>query len=326
MRSRIHNILEITDPGDLVSRIFSMSVVVLILINIICIVLESVASIEEKYRGLFLTIEIGSTLIFATEYVLRLWSCVEKKDEDGVVRSNFSVRIRYASTPLAIIDLLAFLPSLLQLIFPGIDLRFLRVLRLLRVFKLTRYFTSFELLLTVLHEERKNLGGIFVIMIVILILAASALYIAERDVQPDKFGSIPQAMWWAIAALTTVGYGDVYPISSLGQILGSLVTVLGIGMVALPSGILASAFSEQMRRKRESLQVVIDDALGDGNIDRKELLMIRNVGQNLGLADEQVEELVKHSREIFEIEHTTDEKNEGKGQSTPKPNDSEIPK
>ena len=133
-------------------------------------------------------------------------------------------------------------------------------------------------------------------------------------------------MWWAIAALTTVGYGDVYPISSLGQILGSLVTVLGIGMVALPSGILASAFSEQMRRKRESLQVVIDDALGDGNIDRKELLMIRNVGQNLGLADEQVEELVKHSREIFEIEHTTEEKNEGKGQSTPKPNDSEIPK
>ena len=309
MRSRIHNILEITDPEDLVSRIFSISVVALILINIVCIVLESVASIEEKYRNIFLTIEIGSTLIFATEYALRLWSCVEKKDEDGIVRSNFSIRIRYASTPLAIVDLLAFLPSLLQLIFPGIDLRFLRVLRLLRVFKLTRYFASFELLLTVLHEERKNLGGIFVIMIVILILAASALYIAERDIQPDKFGSIPQAMWWAIAALTTVGYGDVYPISSLGQILGSLVTVLGIGMVALPSGILASAFSEQMRRKRESLQVFIDDALEDGNIDRQELQMIREAGQKVGLPEEQIEELVKHSREIFEIEHITDKKN-----------------
>ena len=228
------------------------------------------------------------TLIFATEYALRLWSCVEKKDEGGIVRSNFSIRIRYASTPLAIVDLLAFLPSLLQLIFPGLDLRFLRVLRLLRVFKLTRYFASFELLLTVLHEERKNLGGIFVIMIVILILAASALYIAERDIQPDKFGSIPQAMWWAIAALTTVGYGDVYPISSLGQILGSLVTVLGIGMVALPSGILASAFSEQMRRKRESLQVFIDDALEDGNIDRQELQMIREIGQKVGLPKEQM--------------------------------------
>ena len=309
MRSRIHNILEITDPEDLVSRIFSISVVALILINIVCIVLESVASIEEQYRNVFLTIEMGSTLIFATEYALRLWSCVEKKDEEGIVRSNFSIRIRYASTPLAIVDLLAFLPSLLQLIFPGIDLRFLRVLRLLRVFKLTRYFASFELLLTVLHEERKNLGGIFVIMIVILILAASALYIAERDIQPDKFGSIPQAMWWAIAALTTVGYGDVYPISSLGQILGSLVTVLGIGMVALPSGILASAFSEQMRRKRESLQVFIDDALEDGNIDRQELQMIREVGQKVGLREEQIEELVKHSREIFEIEHITDKKN-----------------
>ena len=308
MRSRIHNILEITDPEDLVSRIFSISVVALILINIVCIVLESVASIEEQYRNIFLTIEMGSTLIFATEYALRLWSCVEKKDEGGIVRSNFSIRIRYASTPLAIVDLLAFLPSLLQLIFPGLDLRFLRVLRLLRVFKLTRYFASFELLLTVLHEERKNLGGIFVIMIVILILAASALYIAERDIQPDKFGSIPQAMWWAIAALTTVGYGDVYPISSLGQILGSLVTVLGIGMVALPSGILASAFSEQMRRKRESLQVFIDDALEDGNIDRQELQMIREIGQKVGLPKEQIEELVKHSREIFEIEHITDKK------------------
>ena len=131
MRSRIHNILEITDPEDLVSRIFSISVVALILINIVCIVLESVASIEEQYRNIFLTIEMGSTLIFATEYALRLWSCVEKKDEEGIVRSNFSIRIRYASTPLAIVDLLAFLPSLLQLIFPGIDLRFLRVLRFL---------------------------------------------------------------------------------------------------------------------------------------------------------------------------------------------------
>ncbi|MBA57634.1 MAG: Ion transport protein [Gammaproteobacteria bacterium] len=322
MRSRIHNILEITNPDDLISRIFSVSVVALILINIICIVLESVASIEQQYRELFLAIEIGSTIIFATEYVLRLWSCVEKEDEEGISRSNFSIRIRYATTPLAIVDLLAFLPSLLQIIFPGIDLRFLRVLRLLRVFKLTRYFSSFELLLTVLHEERKNLGGIFVIMIVILILAASALYIVERDVQPDKFGSIPQAMWWAIAALTTVGYGDVYPQSSLGQILGSLVTVLGIGMVALPSGILASAFSEQMRRKRESLQVMIDDALEDGNIDRRELLMIRDVGHNLGLAEEQIEELVKHSREIFEIESISEEKNElaGNMKKQSKPN------
>jgi voltage-gated potassium channel len=138
---------------------------------------------------------------------------------------------------------------------------------------------------------------------VVLTLAASALYMVEREIQPDKFGSIPQAMWWAIAALTTVGYGDVYPLSAAGQILGSLVTVVGIGMVALPSGILASAFSEQMRRKRESLQLVIDDALEDGNIDHTELRSIRNLGHSLGLSDEQVVDLVRHSRKLFELEH-----------------------
>lgn len=255
--------------------------------------------LERQYRELFLFIEISSTLVFATEYLMRLWSCVESNQKIGASASNSKKRLKYVLSPMAIVDLVAFLPSLLQVLFPGIDLRFLRILRLLRVFKLTRYFSTFELLFNVLHEERKNLAGIFVILIVILVMAASALYLVERDVQPDKFGSIPEAMWWAIAALTTVGYGDVYPQSYLGQVLGSLVTILGIGMVALPSGILASAFSEQMRRKRESLQWVIDDAMEDGEIDSRELNLIRNMGDQLGLSEEQIEDLVEHSRHIL---------------------------
>ena len=298
MRNRDHDILEMTDPEDFISRSFSLFIISLISINIICIVLESIPELDLRYRDLFFTIEIVSTIIFALEYSLRFWSCVESKTENS---QPIRTRIRYALSPLAIVDLLAFLPSILQLLFPGIDLRFLRVLRLLRVFKLTRYFTSFELLLNVLYEERKNLAGIFVLLLVILTLAASALYLVERDIQPDKFGSIPQAMWWAIAALTTVGYGDVYPLSGPGQILGSLVTIVGIGMVALPSGILASAFSEQMRRKRESLQLVIDDALVDGNIDDKEHNSIRETGASLGLSDEQIVDLVRHSSTIVEL-------------------------
>ena len=270
-----------------------------ILINVVCIVLESMEELERHYRELFLFIEISSTLIFATEYLMRLWSCVESRQKIDANASHSKKRLKYALSPMAIVDLVAFLPSLLQVLFPGIDLRFLRILRLLRVFKLTRYFSTFELLFNVLHEERKNLAGIFVILIVILVMAASALYLVERDVQPDKFGSIPQAMWWAIAALTTVGYGDVYPQSYLGQVLGSLVTILGIGMVALPSGILASAFSEQMRRKRESLQWVIDDAMEDGEIDSRELNLIRDIGVQLGLSEEQIEDLVEHSRHIL---------------------------
>ena len=288
-----------SDPKDPLCRAFSIFIVSLILLNVVCIVLESMEELERQYRELFLFIEISSTLVFATEYLMRLWSCVESNQKIGASASNSKKRLKYVLSPMAIVDLVAFLPSLLQVLFPGIDLRFLRILRLLRVFKLTRYFSTFELLFNVLHEERKNLAGIFVILIVILVMAASALYLVERDVQPDKFGSIPEAMWWAIAALTTVGYGDVYPQSYLGQVLGSLVTILGIGMVALPSGILASAFSEQMRRKRESLQWVIDDAMEDGEIDFRELSLIRNMGNQLGLSEEQIEDLVEHSRHIL---------------------------
>ena len=287
------------DATDPLCKAFSFFIVSLILVNVVCIVLESIEEIEFQFRTLFLAIEICSTLIFATEYGLRIWSSVESESKKNEGLSNRQIRLAYIISPMAIVDLVAFLPSLLQVLFPGIDLRFLRILRLLRVFKLTRYFSTFELLFNVLHEERKNLAGIFVILIVILILAASALYLVERDVQPEKFGSIPQAMWWAIAALTTVGYGDVYPQSYIGQLLGSLVTVLGIGMVALPSGILASAFSEQMRRKRESLQWVIDEAMEDGDIDTRELNLIRSAGEKLGLSDEQIEDLVDHSRHII---------------------------
>jgi voltage-gated potassium channel len=298
MRTRIYNILEMTDPQDFLSRAFSLFIVTLISLNVLCIVLESIPELDLLYRTQFFAIEIVSTVIFALEYSLRLWSCIESETEK---KAPLKSRIKYALSPLAIVDLLAFLPSILQVIFPGIDLRFLRVLRLLRVFKLTRYFTSFELLLNVLHEERKNLAGIFFLLLVILTLAASALYLVERDMQPDKFGSIPQAMWWAIAALTTVGYGDVYPLSPAGKILGSLVTIVGIGMVALPSGILASAFSEQMRRKRESLQLAIDDALIDGMIDETEKKAIKELGDSIGLSEEQIGDLVKHSSTIMKI-------------------------
>lgn len=298
MRTRIYNILEMTDPQDFLSRAFSLFIVTLISLNVLCIVLESIPELDLLYRTQFFAIEIVSTVIFALEYSLRLWSCIESETEK---KAPLKSRIKYALSPLAIVDLLAFLPSILQVIFPGIDLRFLRVLRLLRVFKLTRYFTSFELLLNVLHEERKNLAGIFFLLLVILTLAASALYLVERDMQPDKFGSIPQAMWWAIAALTTVGYGDVYPLSPAGKVLGSLVTIVGIGMVALPSGILASAFSEQMRRKRESLQLAIDDALIDGMIDETEKKAIKELGDSIGLSEEQIGDLVKHSSTIMEI-------------------------
>ena len=304
-RNRIYHILELTDPADKTSSIISFAIVGLIFINVLAIVLESISWIYERYESAFLILEILSCSIFAVEYGLRVWASVEASaDEDSdtaakEVISDAKRRLNFALRPLSIIDFLAIIPSILQLLFPGLDLRFLRALRLMRVFKLTRYFQSFELILDVLHDEWRSLVGTFFIMLVILVMAAAALYYIESDIQPDKFGSIPEAMWWAMAALTTVGYGDAYPITPLGKMIGSLVTMLGIGMVALPSGILASSFSERMRQRRESMQSQIDQALEDGLISDDEEKSLRRLGRELGLNEESIKSLVENSQNIF---------------------------
>ena len=302
-RNRIYHILELTDPDDRTSRFISFAIVGLIIINVLAIVLESIASIYQEYETTFFRLEIVSCTIFIVEYVLRVWACVEdpttSKDASGNSQSSYKRRFNFILKPMAIIDFLAFIPVFLQLLFPGVDLRFLRGLRLLRIFKLTRYFQSFEMVLEVLHDEWRNLAGTMFIMLVILVIAACGLYHIERDIQPDKFGSIPEAMWWAMAALTTVGYGDAYPITPVGKIIGSLVTLLGIGMVALPSGILASSFSERMRQKRESIQIEIDQALEDGLITADEERSLRRLGRELGLNEEAITALVENSQTIF---------------------------
>ena len=302
-RNRIYQILEFTDPEDRTSRFVSFGIVGLIIVNVLAIVLESIPSLYEAYEITFFRLEIVSCIIFILEYVLRVWASVEDpetiEDESGTQIANGRRRINFMLKPLAIIDFLAFVPIFLQLLFPGVDLRFLRALRLLRVFKLTRYFQSFEMILEVLHDEWRSLAGTVFIMLVILVIAACGLYYIERDIQPDKFGSIPEAMWWAMAALTTVGYGDSYPITPIGKIIGSIVTLLGIGMVALPSGILASSFSERMRQRRESMQTQIDQALEDGFITREEELSLRKLGRDLGLNEEAISALVENSQTIF---------------------------
>ena len=178
-----------------------------------------------------------------------MWSCVSKENEEG---SDYKKRVRYIFSFGALIDAVAILPSLIAIFYPSIDLRFVRALRIVRLLKFSRYSGSINSLISVLWDQRRSFGAAFFLLFIALIIVSSGMYLVEKDVQPEKFGSIPQSMWWALVTLTTVGYGDVYPITNLGKFFGSISIILGIGTVALPAGIMASAFTEFTRRNQKN--------------------------------------------------------------------------
>ncbi len=289
IRQKLHTILERSDRADTLSRCIELFLVVLISVNVICVILETVDSIYIRFANTFVFVEIVSVVAFSVEYLLRIWCCVENAPNEPA----WTQRARYAASPLAIIDLLAIAPFYLSFIF-AIDLRFLRVLRLLRIFKLTRYSSAMTMLLDVFRQEASAFFAGFFILMVLLILTASGAYLVEQDAQPGKFGSIPDAMWWATATLTTVGYGDVTPITPLGKFFGACVTVIGIGMAALPAGILASGLADQLRRKREQLSEQYQQALEDGIIDADEERELEELRKTLGLSKQLAAEVLSN--------------------------------
>lgn len=274
-------------PG--LTRALDYSLAALILLNVVATMLETVASIEERFGGWLHAFDVFSVAVFTLEYAVRVAMC--PAHVSGRFRDPIRGRLRYMLTPMAIVDLLAILPFYLGF-FTTLDLRFLRVLRLFRVFKLTRYSAAMSILLGVLREEAPNFGAALFILVVILIMAASGMYLVEHDAQPDAFGSIPAAMWWAVATLTTVGYGDVTPLTGLGKFFGALVTVVGVGMVALPAGILASAFSDHLRKRRASFRKKVAAALEDGTLTKREQRQLDEARQDLGIESEDAQRLV----------------------------------
>jgi voltage-gated potassium channel len=180
--------------------------------------------------------------VFSIEYLLRLWSAVEIPMLNRLPR--WKARVRYALRPIMLIDLFAVLPFYFQWVYP-VDLRALRVLRLFRLLKLVRYSPALQTLGRVLADEWRALVGA---LLVLLLFASTAMYSLEHDVQPDKFGSVPAAAWWALATLTTVGYGDAVPVTVWGKLLGGVVMLLGVGMIALPVAIIATGFNQESSR------------------------------------------------------------------------------
>ena len=252
LRRRLHLILDPKEKGGMTESVFEFILITIIILNIVAIVLASIEEEFKHYQNLFHYFEVFSVIFFTIEYVARLYAIVE----NPAYKDPVSGRLKYAKSGMAIVDLLAFLPFYLT--FLPIDLRFLRILRLMalfRMFKITRYMQALEIFKRVIADRREQLLLSFVFILFILVIISFFMFYAEHDAQPQKFASIPDAMWWGIETLTTVGYGDVYPITVWGKFLGGLFALAGVGFLALPVGILSSGFFEVMRSPKGKAHV-----------------------------------------------------------------------
>lgn len=296
-RRRAFEIVEEAAPGDRPSQAFDGFLIGLIALNIAAVVLETVPSIHDEFAAGFHFFEIVSVAIFTVEYALRIWVAPEHASfrQYGPVGS----RLRYAVSFFALIDLLAILPFYLAFLL-GLDLRVLRVLRLLRFLKLMRYSAAMMTMQRVVYDERRALVAALLIMLGLLIVASTGMYYAERHAQPERFGSIPAAMWWGLATLTTVGYGDIVPVTLVGKMIGGVVMLLGLGMFALPIGILATGFTHEVKRREfvvtrsmvERIDLFEDLAPGDTARLTRQMRAIRyDVGAVIVRRGEPVESL-----------------------------------
>ena len=244
-RRDAHDILEVGGDAHPAGRFVNIFIVILIFLNAFAFAAETVDHLAVSYDPYFRAFNVFSVAVFSVEYLLRLWSAVDIPMLSRM--PPWQARLRFALRPLMVIDLFAVLPFYFSWLIP-VDLRVLRVLRLFRLLKLVRYSPALQTLGRVVATEYRALLGALLIILVLLLFASTAAYLLEREAQPDKFGSIPAAAWWALATLTTVGYGDIVPVTPFGKLLGGLVMLLGVGMIALPVAIIATGFSQESSR------------------------------------------------------------------------------
>lgn len=248
LQQRLFEVLESPPSGDKISRAVNRVLLWLIVANIAAVVLESVGTLQTRYQVAFQVFERASLALFVLEYLSRIWVsiCCERFSHP------ITGRLKYICSPLALIDLAAILPSLVTgFAFDFRFLRALRVLRMVRIWKLARYSRSLQIVRSVLKETANQMTAVAAILAVIIIVSAGLMYAVEHPAQPEAFSSVLASMWWTLETLTMINYGDMAPITPLGKFLGVMIGLIGVGMFAMPAGILAGAFIDELKKRSQ---------------------------------------------------------------------------
>ena len=274
-------------PNYKASRYVEWVVTVVVLTNCAAVILDSVPELHNKYKDYFHEFEFWSVMFFTLEYVLRVWS-LGAKFADSAWRG----RRQYIFSPFGLVDFFATMPYYLHLFFPTLDLRILRVLRLLRVLKLSKYNTALQDLFVAIHSERKAFGSAVFLLTIAAIVSASLMHFAEGQAQPEFFGTIPHAIYWAVVTITS-GYGNVEPATKFGEIIALVSGFLGVCMAAILTGIVASAFSNQVARKKAAFETQLREVFKDGEMSEEEQAALKRLQAQYRFSDLQVEAMLQ---------------------------------
>lgn len=303
LKHRLLHILEGDPAAGKPGRFVQLALIALVIANIVSIILESVHHLHTDYLAYFHGFEVFSIVVFTIEYLARFWTASEKHEDQP-----WLARRKYVLSFFGLIDLISILPFYLQFFVPGMDLRILRVVRLLRTFKLSHFNSAIEDLFSALYHARASVYSTIYLFLIALLLTSTAMYHVEHELQPDKFGSIPAAMYWSVISLTTVGYGDVTPVSSLGKFISAITAFLGVSSVAMLTGVVASAFANQVERRKVLLEAELRMAMQDGELSHEESALIRKMKREFNLSDELVHAMTEQVRREHKLQAERDKK------------------
>lgn len=284
--------MEILDgsPNLVLSKYVEWMITIVVLVNCSAVILDSVPEVHMEFKDFFHELEFWSVMFFTLEYVLRVWSLGAKYAD-----SAWRGRRGYIFSAFGLVDFFATMPYYMHVFFPYLDLRILRVLRLLRILKLSKYNSALQDLFSAVYSERRAFSSAAFLLLIATIVAASLMHFAEGHVQPEQFGTIPHAIYWAIVTITS-GYGNVEPVTKGGEVIALLTGFVGVCMAAIMTGIVASAFANQLSHKKSAYKAQLLQVLSDGVVSDAERDTLKRLQVQFRLSDKEVQNMLDQAQ------------------------------